>query len=87
MSEEHFPGCHPEDARVRRELPDEWQPGDTEGCWHCGTATPRGCDCDDCGDGAFYQPPTAVYHCPVCRRWWVYLWPLAMAITFDPEQN
>jgi len=78
----HFPGCHPEDAEDRREVPAGYRPQDTETCWHCGTPTPRGCNCADCRDGADYVPPSAVYHCPACRRWWAWMTPVITEITF-----
>jgi hypothetical protein len=78
----HFPGCHPEDAEDTREVPAGYQPQETEDCWHCGTPVMRGCDCADCWEGADYVPPTAVYHCPACGRWWAWMTPVIMQITF-----
>jgi len=82
----HFPCCHPEDAEAPRETPGGYTPPETESCWHCGTTTARGCNCADCWDGADYVPPSAVYHCPVCRRWWAWMTGLNITeITFGPE--
>jgi hypothetical protein len=69
---EHFRGCHPEDAQAP-ETPDGYEPQETEDCWHCGTPTPRGCSCAECWESADYVPPTAIYHCPACGRWWAYM--------------
>jgi hypothetical protein len=68
----HFPGCHPEHDKDPREVP-AGEIQETEPCWHCAAPTPRGCHCADCLDGADYVPPTAIYHCPVCRRWWAWM--------------
>jgi hypothetical protein len=72
---EHFRGCHPEHA----ESPDRVEPAEireTEPCWHCGTLTTRGrCAdpwCEDC-QGNDYIPPSAMYHCPTCGRWWAWM--------------
>jgi hypothetical protein len=68
----HFPGCHPEDAEDRRELP-AWQRQYTEDCWHCGTPVQRGaCFCRDCREDARI-PQAAVYHCPACKRRWSWM--------------
>jgi hypothetical protein len=86
VTTEHFPGCHPEDATDPRESPKE--PAETENCWHCGTPTPRGCNCWDCQDAADYIPPTAIYHCPVCKRWWAYMTGLNITtITFGAPED
>ena len=70
---DHFPGCHPEHAEGERKAP-AGEIRDTEDCWHCGTPTTRGdCNCADCLDGADYVPPSAVYHCSTCRRWWAWM--------------
>jgi hypothetical protein len=69
---EHFPGCHPEDAEDRQKKP-LGELGGVEDCWHCGTPTSRGCNCADCWDGADYVPPSAIYHCPTCKRWWAWM--------------
>jgi len=83
---DHFPGCHPEDAEAPRETPGGYTPQETASCWHCGTATARGCNCADCWDGADYVPPSAVYHCPVCGRWWAWMTGLNITeITFAAE--
>jgi hypothetical protein len=84
---EHFRGCHPEDAEDQREVPDGYQPQETEDCWHCGTPTGRGdCGCSECWDGADYVPPSAVYHCPTCGRWWAWMTGLNITtITFGAE--
>lgn len=83
---EHFPGCHPEDAEDRRELPEGEQIRGTENCWHCGTPTTRGtCFCADCRDET-YIPQAAVYHCPTCKRWWAWMTGLNITtITFGEE--
>ena len=78
----HFPGCHPEDAEDLREVPKGYKPQETEDCWHCGTPASRGCNCADCWEGADYVPPSAVYHCPVCGRWWAWMTPVITEITF-----
>jgi hypothetical protein len=78
----HFPGCHPEDAEDQREVPEGYEPQETEACWHCVTTTTRGCNCADCWEGVDYVPPSAVYHCPTCRRWWAWMWPVITEITF-----
>ena len=85
-SPEHFPGCHPEHAEDPRRVPPA-EIEDTEPCWHCGTPTTRGeCGCTDCWDGADYIPPSAVYHCQTCRRWWAWMTGLNVtAITFGDE--
>ena len=82
----HFPGCHPEDAEGRRELPEGGQIEDTEACWHCGTLTERGaCRCFECFDSD-YIPPSAVYHCRTCGRWWAWMTGLNITeITFTPK--
>ena len=81
----HFPGCHTEDAEDPRQVPDGYQPGETENCWHCGTPTTRGCHCADCLDGAGYIPPEASYHCRTCGRWWAWMTGLSITeITFGP---
>ncbi len=89
MSEEHFPGCHPEVTDELHEMPAGYRPRDIEDCWHCRMPTPRGCGCADCLDAADVVPPAVVYHCPVCRRWWSYTWPwmTTTTITFDPDEN
>jgi hypothetical protein len=84
---EHFPGCHPEHAEGRREAPiGEIQ--DTGDCWHCGTPTSRGCNCLECYDNAGYVPPTAVYHCKTCGRWWAWMTGLNITtITFGTRPD
>lgn len=85
MSAEHFPGCHPEDAEDIRE-DHTYEGGQPENCWHCGTPTPQGCSCLDCYDAADYVPPTAIFHCPTCKRWWAYMTGLNITtITFGAE--
>lgn len=79
---EHFPGCHPEDAEAPDTPGHKPVAGQPENCWHCGTETPQGCHCPDCLDNADYIPPTAVYHCPLCKRWWAYMIPRITTITF-----
>ncbi|HEV2376195.1 MAG TPA: hypothetical protein VGS19_29000 [Streptosporangiaceae bacterium] len=83
---EHFHGCHPEDEQDQRPSPEA--PADTERCWHCRTETTRGaCRCADCLDGE-YIPQGAIYHCPVCGRWWAYMTGLNITtITFGAEQE
>ena len=83
----HFPGCHPEDAEDPREVPEGYQPGDVEECWHCGTPARRGaCRCADCLGGD-YIPPGAMYHCPACKRWWAWMTGLNITtITFGAEE-
>jgi len=83
---EHFPGCHPEDAEASREAPTPIP--DTEPCWHCGTATAHGgCGCWECMDTADCIPPEAIYHCPVCMRWWAYMTGLNITtITFGSKE-
>lgn len=84
----HFPGCHPEDAEDPRGDKPAGEIGSTEDCWHCGTPTTRGCDCADCWDASDYVPPTAIYHCPVCKRWWAYMTGLNLTtITFGAEST
>jgi hypothetical protein len=84
VADEHFPGCHPEDAEDPRESPGT--PAETEDCWHCGTPTPHGCDCADCWKDADVISPTAIYHCPTCGRWWAYMTGLNITtITFGAE--
>jgi hypothetical protein len=83
---EHFDGCHPEDDKDPRETPEGHQSGGIEDCWHCGTPTKQGCGCFDCYDAADYIPPTAIYHCPTCKRWWAYMTGLNITtITFGAE--
>jgi len=70
---DHFPGCHPEDDESTRK-PNAGEIQDTEGCWHCGTPTTRGdCNCAECRENAGYVPPSAVYHCRTCGRWWAWM--------------
>ncbi len=85
--DEHFPGCHPEDAEDPRETPEGYQPQDTENCWHCGTPVTRGeCLCIDCQYDD-YIPPGAIYHCPACKRWWAWMTGLNITqITFGAEE-
>ena len=88
MATEHFPGCHPEDAEDPRPSKPVEEIQDTEDCWHCGTPAPRGCDCADCWDAADYMPPTAIYHCPTCKRWWAYMTGLNITeITFGAQPD
>ena len=70
---EHFYGCHPEDAEDHRPFKAVSEIADTESCWHCGTPTSRGCSCPECLDSADYVPPSAIYHCDTCGRWWAYM--------------
>jgi hypothetical protein len=79
---EHFPGCHPEHANADRQSAGGHQPQETEACWHCGTPTTRGCSCADCWEGADYVPPSAVYHCPTCGRWWAWMTPVITELKF-----
>jgi len=83
---EHFPGCHPEHAEDRREVPPA-AIEDTEPCWHCGTPTTRGeCRCPDCWDSADHIPVSAIYHCRTCGRWWAWMTGLNITtITFGDE--
>jgi hypothetical protein len=83
----HFPGCHPEDAEDPRGDKPREEIQDTEACWHCGTATTRGaCYCDECRDED-YIPQSAVYHCPLCKRWWAYMTGLNITeITFGDDR-
>jgi hypothetical protein len=86
---EHFPGCHPEDAHAPEpaETPVS-QIADTEDCWHCGTPTRRGCNCADCLDAEVYMPPSAIYHCETCERWWAYMTGLNITtITFGEDSR
>ena len=84
MSAEHYPGCHPEAAEGAQEPGHE--PADPEPCWHCGTPTPLGCTCWDCQESADIIPPTAIYHCPVCKRWWAWMTGLNITtITFGEQ--
>ena len=78
---EHFTGCHPEDAEAP-EPPEGYKRQETEDCWHCGTPTRRGCNCADCWEGSDYVPPSAVYHCRTCGRWWAWMTPVITKITF-----
>jgi hypothetical protein len=79
----HFPGCHPEHDRAPSETPAGYQQQATENCWHCGTPTTRGtCNCADCWEGADDIPLSAVYHCPVCKRWWALMTMNITEITF-----
>lgn len=71
-ADEHCIGCHPEDEQGPPK-PEGYQPQNPEACWHCGTSTTRGCDCDDCWENASYVPPSAAYHCDTCGRWWAYM--------------
>ncbi len=83
---EHFPGCHLEDAEDPRETPKGYQPQETEDCWHCGTPTTRGCNCESCldfSDGIL----NVVHHCPVCRRWWAWMTLNIAKITFGPDDS
>jgi hypothetical protein len=84
---DHFKGCHPDDEQKapKNERPLSEIP-DTEECWHCRTLTTRGvCNCADCWEGADYVPPSAVYHCRTCGRWWAYMTPRITTITFNRE--
>ena len=82
---EHFPGCHPEHAESEPDRPDTRQPDQSDACWHCGTVTPRGCNCAGCWDGADDIPPSAVYHCPTCKRWWAYMSLRVTTLTFGAQ--
>jgi hypothetical protein len=79
---EHFPGCHPEDDKDPREPDGLPRPGEAQDCWHCGTSVPQGCTCAACWDVDDYVPHTAMYHCPVCSRWWYTVRPVITTITF-----
>lgn len=80
---EHFWGCHPEDGASAREAPsDAAKAGEPEPCWHCTTMTSRGCLCDDCVTDSDVIPPTAMYHCPTCGRWWAYMQPRITTLIF-----
>jgi len=68
---EHFPGCHPGDDEAPSAGPRN-EAAVTEDCWHCGTPTSQGCNCADCFDSAGYIPPSLIYHCQTCRRWWAW---------------
>lgn len=89
---EHFLGCHPEHEQAPQEAGEGPKGQDVENCWHCGTSTSRGCHCPECLDGVDYVPPSAVYHCPTCGRWWAWMTGLNITeITFgapkeDPSQ-
>jgi hypothetical protein len=83
---QHFPGCHPEDAQG--DQPESHVPQETEPCWHCGTPTPLGCNCRECWEGSDYVPPSAVYHCPTCGRWWAWMTGLNITqITFGGDDQ
>jgi hypothetical protein len=90
-ADEHFPGCHPEDARAPDSPPlgrgvPGYQPQETEACWHCGTPTSHGCGCSECWENADYVPPSAAYHCRTCGRWWAWMTGLNITtITFGEE--
>lgn len=81
-AEEHFPGCHPEHDQGDQPMPEGLKPGDADKCWHCETLTPQGCDCADCWEGADDIPPSAIFHCRTCKRWWAYMIPRITKITF-----
>jgi hypothetical protein len=82
MGVQHFPGCHQGDDQPS-DKPAGYVPQDTEQCWHCGTATDRGCYCLMCAARAAKFLPGDVYHCPRCDRWWNYVGPVSVAaITF-----
>lgn len=81
---EHFIGCHPRDGKAPA-TPEGYEPRETEACWHCGTPTSRGCGCGDCEDAADVMPPTAVYHCRRCGRWWSYMRLNVTKITFGEK--
>lgn len=71
---EHFKGCHPEDKVAPAEAPEGYRPTETEDCWHCKTPTKRGCYCSDCLDSDEDVPADMIYHCPLCGRWWAYMY-------------
>lgn len=78
----HFIGCHPADGEAP-DNPEGYEPQPVEPCWHCGTQTTRGaCGCSDCWEGDDYVPVSAVYHCPLCGRWWAHLHLNVTKITF-----
>jgi hypothetical protein len=83
----HFHNCHPDDDTDPRPAPDPLPaPGTADACWHCGTQTPHGCSCVNCLANADVIPPSAIWHCPLCGRWWAYMTPVITKITFgDPE--
>lgn len=82
VTEDHFAGCHPEHAEAG-DPPEGYRSQDIEDCWHCGTPTTRGCNCESCldfTDGV----PNVVYHCPTCRRWWAQMCLRVAEIKFGP---
>lgn len=70
---EHFKGCHPEDSTAPPLRP-PYIVTDPEPCWHDDTPTPRGCYCPDCLDSDDDIPAEMIYHCPLCGRWWSYMY-------------
>ena len=86
VPERHFPGCHPEDSEAP--LPVEGAlPQDSEPCWHCATDTPRGCICALCWESADEVPPTCMYHCMVCNRYWAWLTLRITTFTIPPQKG
>jgi hypothetical protein len=83
---EHFLGCHPEDGEAP-DNPEGYQPQATEPCWHCGTPTPRGCNCDDCWADADDKPPSAIHHCTTCGRWWAHMYLNITKLTFPGRES
>ena len=79
---EHFPGCHPEHDKDDRQPDGLPEPGEVQECWHCATPVPQGCTCAECLDADNYVPHAAMYHCPVCKRWWATMLPVITKITF-----
>jgi hypothetical protein len=81
--EEHFPDCHPQDGEAPGN-PEGYEPQPVEPCWHCGAMTTRGaCHCPHCRDEDDDDiPQSAIYHCPLCRRWWAHMYLSVTKITF-----
>jgi hypothetical protein len=83
---EHYRGCHPE--HEQGDQPANHQAQEVEPCWHCGTPTPHGCNCIECRNNAEYIPPAAVYHCPLCGRWWAWMTGLNITtLTFGAREG
>jgi len=70
ITEEHFIDCHPEDEEAPA-TPEGYEPAETEKCWHCAAPTKKGCNCADCWESDI--PPSGIYHCAVCGRYWAYM--------------
>lgn len=82
---EHFFNCHPEHEHGP-DNPPGYEPTEIENCWHCGTATQRGCTCPDCWKNQDYVPSEAAYHCALCGRWWAHMNLRVTKITFGGDQ-